>query len=177
MKTKQVIFSLMFVFGTLISNGQVKIEAQIGGSNFFYGLTINTAFDIPLSKNGDHILTPSIGNGFLPYFWDNGSSSNIIHTGLNYSYKRIGFGVELSKFSDFLLSYYRYDDHNFVDMIVYPNANYTIIQKQHWYLGLSAGAYIAFSRYYKHETGKPYMSFEGDIIPGAGVTIGYKFCK
>ncbi len=163
--------SFIFLFGTLTSNGQAKIEAQIGGANFL-GLTLNAAYDISISKNGNHFLTPSFGLGLLAPGWN--ASTIIIHTGLNYNFKRFGLGVELSGFNE---NPFFADEHNesFVDIIIYPNANYTFINKEHWYFRFSGGIYLAYSKTYDDNTDTNHMSFDGDPVPGAGITVGYKF--
>ena len=136
------------------------------------GVTLNTGFDIPLLKNDNHLLVPSLGLGILvPGCYEH---PIIIHTGLNYRYKNLGFGAELSGFTkNFLLS--NEFDNGFIDMIVYPNANYTFKTKSNWYYRISAGAYLAFDKSYDFEPDKSRMEFLGDVIPGAGLSVGYNF--
>lgn len=173
MKIIKIVFCILFLSGSLISKGQVKLEAQLGGSNFL-GISLNTAFDIPLLKNNSHLLIPSLGLGILAPGWYEPTS--IIHAGLNYSYKNWGLGAEVSGFTD--NPFWGNDYYNdFANMIVYPNANYTFKTKSNWYFRVSAGAYFAFSKSYYYEPYKSQMEFDGDIIPGAGFSLGYKFCR
>jgi hypothetical protein len=65
-------------------------------------------------------------------------------------------------------------------MIVYPNINYTLNTKLPLYFNSSLGAYFAFSRTYdwnNWQSGTPraIMALQGDVIPGGGLSIGYKF--
>ncbi|HZV70915.1 MAG TPA: hypothetical protein VFG10_15270 [Saprospiraceae bacterium] len=148
---------------------QVGIEAQSGGANFL-GLTINTRFSIPLDGMYQS-LSPSFGVGMLMPGWD--EPTLIINAGLTYTYKSWGIGAEMTGFTDnpFIA---KVRDRNWVDMIIYPNLNYTGNIGSRWYFRLSAGPYFAFSRPVNsfNEIGK--LRFQGDVFPGAGVTIGYK---
>lgn len=170
MKVLFVITSLLLV--TLIAFGQIKFETEFGGSNFL-GMSLNTAFDIPLSANGIHFIVPNLGLGILLPGWD--IPTCIIHTGLNYRYKNWGLGTEVSGFT---ANPFRGKDKFAspdVDMIVYPNANYTLTNRKKWYFRISAGAYFAFSKSFDPELDKIKMKFDGDVIPGAGLCIGRKF--
>jgi hypothetical protein len=154
---------------------KIRLETQFGGANFL-GATINTVLDIPLSRNGNHALSPTFGWGFLMPGWD--GPTTIVHAGLNYKYKKFGFGAELSGFtkSPFANIEYYFFGGSFVDFIVYPNANYTFNILPNWYINVSAGAYLAFSKaYYDSQSGMRKMEFLGDVIPGGGLSIGYKF--
>lgn len=66
-KTIFVITPLLLL--TLITFGQVKFESEFGGSNFL-GMSLNTAFDVPLSANGNHFIEPNLGLGILLPGWD-----------------------------------------------------------------------------------------------------------
>jgi hypothetical protein len=169
MKIIQLIICILFLFVS-ITIGQVKFEAQLGGSNFL-GISLNTAFDIPLSVNGNHFIVPNLGLGILLPGWD--IPTCIIHTGLNYQYKKWGLGSEVSGFiKDPFIGKDEFANPD-VDMIVYPNANYTLTTNKNWYLRISTGAYFAFSKYFELDKSK--MEFEGDVIPGAGLSVGHKF--
>ncbi len=164
---------LLLIQNMLQTYGQIKSEVQFGGSNFL-GITLNTGLDIPLSKNGYHFIVPIVGVGILLPGWD--VPTCIIHAGLNYNYKKWGLGAEVSGFTE--NPFWDSQEHtnsSFVDMIIYPNANYTILFKRRWYLKVSAGAYFAFSKQYDNETDRHRMQFEGDVIPGAGLSLGYAF--
>ena len=169
---KRAIISIFLLLGALITNGQVKFEAQVGGSNFL-GMSLNTAFDIPLLENGNHFIVPNLGLGILLPGWD--VPTCIIHTGLNYRYKKWGFGSEVSGFTKNPFSGKDEFVNPDVDMIIYPNANYTLTTNKNWYFRISAGAYFAFSKYFDYELNVSKMEFEGDVIPGAGLSAGLKF--
>ncbi len=158
----------------LISNlplfGQAKIEIQIGGSNF-YGMTINSAYDIPVSKNHNRFLSPSFGVGLLLPSWDGPTS--IIHVGLDYTMNKFSIGCELSNFLP--SPFGERDGPPDVDLIVYPNVSYTYTTKANLYFNLSAGAYFAYSDSYNYSSGQSKLDFQGDVIPGVGITTGYKF--
>ncbi|HDY67153.1 MAG TPA: hypothetical protein ENH85_05105 [Candidatus Scalindua sp.] len=167
---KRVVLCTFILWGSLVSYGQIKFEAQVGGSNFL-GITLNTAFDINISDNGHHKIIPSLGLGFLVPGWD--YPTTIIHFGLDYRYKRWGIGSEVSGFT--INPFWGEGYNPFVDMIIYPNINYTFGTKSSWYFKISAGAYFAFSKRYDSASEKTYMGYDGDVIPGAGFSVGYKF--
>lgn len=159
---------IFFVFTS--SHGQARIEAQLGGSNF-YGLTINSAYDISISKKTSQYLSPSFGIGILAPWWDEPTS--IIHLGLNYQRKNWGAGLEASTFPTNLL-WGDGKQHSFVDLIVYPNINYTLPLGSNWYTKISAGAQFAFTRMGNFYAEESRLELEG-AIPGGGISAGYKF--
>jgi len=161
---------MLFIFSqTSLAVSQINFELQIGGSNFL-GYSLNTSFDIPISKNKHHLIVPSIGVGALiPGI---GETQSIIRYGINYQFKKFGIGSELAGFnaSPFLSSN---SSLGFIDVLVYPNVNYQWVFKSKLYIKLSAGAYFAFEKQYLTESKT--LDFAGDIIPGGGISIGYKF--
>jgi hypothetical protein len=163
---------LITLFFVHEATAQTSIEAQAGGANFM-GITINSRFNIPLSRSKEHRLSPSFGLGMLAPGWDQ-QPTIIINTGLTYNYKAWGIGAEVSGFtsSPFAASNKPRD---FVDMIVYPNLNYTLNIKPSFYLRFSAGSYFAFSKKIDPVSEKSKLQFEHDVIPGAGISVGYKF--
>jgi hypothetical protein len=167
----QSVFTIPLLLLVVVSSfGQARIEAQFGGSNFL-GMTINSAYDIALSKNNNQFISPSFGIGILAPWWDEPTS--IIHLGLNYQRQKWGAGVEASSF----LANPLWGDGkpgDFVDLIVYPNINYTLSIKSGWYFKISGGAYFAFTRMGNFYVGESNLVFEGDVIPGGGFTVGYK---
>lgn len=167
---KNAIIVICIVITSLKANGQVGIEAQFGGSNFI-GASINAKYIAKVCDSSHHTISPSFGVGLLLPTWD--APTSIIHFGLNYAYKKIGIGVEASGFTDnpFVLSQ---KTRNFVDVIIYPNLNYTFQFKSPLYISASGGAYFAFSKGSKYYNTREKWSFEGDVIPGAGISIGYK---
>lgn len=160
-----ILVMISFVF---MANSQIKLETQIGGSNFL-GCSINTSYDFYLTADHNQKLVPKIGFGMrypdlLVY--------GLILTDLNYEYKNLGGGVGMSKF--FVMA--NPENIHFLDieLLVYPNLNYTFNLKSNWYLKVSAGAYFAFNQRDRLES--PYsLEFAGDVIPGGGIGFGYKF--
>ena len=167
---KAIIYCILAVL-FVNANGQIKVELHAGGSNFL-GLSFNTAYDFTLSASGHHKLTPTIGLGTLiPGIRE---PKSIIHGGLNYRYKRWGIGSEISGFSENAF-WGDSDIDSFVEMIVYPNANFTYKTAINLYFMISAGAYFAFDKNYHYEKDKSKMIFAGDVIPGCGISVGYLF--
>lgn len=154
------------------------MESQAGGSNFL-GLTINVTKEIKLSENRNIILDPSLGFGFLLPGWD--IPTNIIHAGLNFKLRRLGLGIEGSWFiNNLFVRRDKSEDSDFIKLLIYPNVNYTFIDKKRWYLRVSTGAYFAFDKQRTSanlELDHWKLAFAGDVIPGAGINIGYKFGK
>ncbi len=151
--------------------GQAKIEMQIGGANF-YGATINSEYDIPLSKNREMYVSPSLGIGILLPSWD--GPTTIMHVGLDYTIKKISIGCELSRFMPSFFGQ-RDSPSSDVDLIVYPNVSYTYTTKSNVYFNFSGGVYIAYNARYDNITGLTELEFQGDVIPGVGISTGYKF--
>lgn len=168
---KNVLIGILLLTTALLTKSQVRFEAQLGGSNFL-GLSLNTAFNIPLVKYGNQYLVPSLGIGLLVPGWD--APTSIIHAGLNYNYNRWGVGTEVSGFTANPF-WANENERDFPDMIVYPNANYTFDTKSNWYVKVSAGMLFAFSNSYDNENDRHHLNYEGDAIPGAGLTAGYHF--
>ena len=168
---KTAILCTLSIMSFLSSFGQAKIEIQLGGSNFL-GMTINSAYDISVSKDQNQILTPYFGIGLLAPNWDGATS--IIHLGIDYSIKKFGIGCELSNFLPSPFGQRDYPEAD-VDLIVYPNSSYSFSTKINLYFKVSVGAYFAFNKQRDYLSGTSRMYFEGDVIPGVGFTTGYKF--
>lgn len=163
-----ILLSLLAIFISKDVFSQASVEAQIGGANFI-GITLNSRYSISLSKTKEHKLSPSFGIGTLAPWWD--APTAIMNIGITYHYKSWGIGTEVSGFAaaPFVNSN---RPHDFVDMIVYPNMNYTFKYVSNWYLRLSAGAYFAYSKSNDPQSDGGRLRFEGDVIPGAGVAVG-----
>ena len=99
--TKLPFILIAFIFLVGDVSGQVGIEGQVGGANFL-GLTINSRFQILISKENDHRLTPSFGVGILSPAWD--APTMIVNAGLSYSHNAWGIGTEVSGLQKILLS-------------------------------------------------------------------------
>jgi len=173
---KNVAIFLFSLFLHVNAFSQVNLEGQLGGSNFL-GFSLNTEVDIPLSKSKAIYLSPSMGLGLLsPTFEE---STAILRTGLHLKYKKWGIGSEVAGFTGNPFSNQPYIN-SFIDLLVYPNVNYTFNFKSNYYLKASTGAYVAFSRVMQRQlplsNDGPYpLRFQGDAIPGIGLSFGYKF--
>ncbi len=170
MKLKNLAFILLFLVWASNTIGQVKNELHLGGSGTL-GFSFNTLIDIKLTQNRNHLLTPSLGFGMLIPFNDEYICS--INLGLNYNYLKYGFGVYLIGFTPMPFM----GDGGSADMVLlYPNLNYTILNREQWYFKISAGAYLPFSRIGNHYN-KIRVSFEEFAFPGIGLIFGLKSCK
>jgi hypothetical protein len=169
MKNHIIIILTLILYHPSIA--QAKVEIQIGGANF-YGASVNSEYDIPIIKSNDRYLSPSFGIGVLLPSWDGPTA--IIHAGLDYTIKKFSLGCEVSNFlpSPFGQRSSRSPD---VDLIVYPNLSYTYTTKNSLYFNLSAGAYFAYASKYDYNSGYTQLDFQGDVIPGVGISTGYKF--
>jgi len=169
---KNAIF-ILFLLSSITLSAQEKIEFQLGGANFL-GCSVNAEFDIPINKDKEHFIMPRFGIGTLiPKLEQNLAIANF---GLHYRIKKVAAGVELSGFT--LNPFLGKETRNeFVDMIIYPNLNYSFTFKQlpKLYLKLSSGAYFAFSKDFDIDTNKITLEWENDPIPGAGLTVGHRF--
>ena len=164
---RTLLLSMLFACTISCTYAQSNLEIQLGGSNFV-GASINAVYNIPISKSGNQYLSLSFGIGVLAFE----GPDVIIHAGLNYQVKSWGIGTEVSGFAQ--SPFWKSEDLGFIDMLVYPNLNYTFSGKKRWYLKLSTGAYFAFSKREMYDTKNSSFRFEGDVIPGAGLSVGYK---
>jgi hypothetical protein len=165
--------SLTITIIVLISTsayGQARVELQMGGANFL-GATINSAYDISISKNDKQFISPSFGIGMLSPGWD--EPTTIINVGITYKLLNWGFGVEAA---NFLVNpiWGATNSTGFVDLIAYPHISYTLSTKSKLYFKLSGGAYFAFSKMYNYDASELKLRFEGDVIPGGGISVGLK---
>ncbi len=167
---KTTLLVICMALGYLKVNAQAGIEAQFGGSNFL-GASINTKYSFQLGDSSNHAITPSLGIGFLLPSWD--APTSIIHSGINYSFRNFGIGVEASGFTPNPFIYTE-KTRSFVDLILYPNLNYTFQFKSPFYLSVTAGLYFAYSNGTDFYSTKTRWIYEGDPIPGAGLTVGYR---
>lgn len=169
----RIILTLLFISAiSSQTKAQISFEGQLGGANFL-GISLNTRFEIPLNKEGNHRISPQLGLGIMIPGWAD-PIPLIIHSGLHYQFKRFGIGAELSGFTaNPYFRQYPFYYNDFVDILLYPNINY-VLGKGRWYYRISAGAYFAYSYYYDN-SGTMKLDWEGDVIPGAGLSVGYRF--
>lgn len=167
------ILTLLAFLCVSLSFGQIKVEGQLGGSNFI-GATLNTVYEIPLGASREHRLIPKIGVGYLPPFWL--ESAFIFHAGLDYNYNNWGLGIETSSFQDLpFVANPRFELVNSVSVIFMPNFSYTFHYKNHTYLKLSTGILFAYGKYLNRAERKYEYQFEGDAIPSLSLSFGYRF--
>lgn len=169
---KKSILILICFFTTLSLHSQIRLESQFGGSNFL-GFSINSEYDIPIHSKTRQFLTPSFGIGSISSHY--AKEVVILHFGLNYRIHKIGFGVEASTFESFASSE-QLGLNDFLDLLVYPNVNYSFSHKNlvNWYLKLSVGAYFGYQQN-PFGTGSEFLISGGNVIPGAGLSLGYSF--
>ena len=111
------------------SLAQICFETQLGGSNFL-GLTFNTRFEFPLDADKNHRIIPQLGVGFLAPYREHPEAFTmplIVQGALTYQYKRWGIGCETSGFTrnPFFGNGTGYGPTGWIDLLVYPNLNYT----------------------------------------------------
>jgi hypothetical protein len=166
----KLLTTAIIILFSVSSYGQARVEAQFGGANFL-GMTINSAYDISISEKGNQYLSPSFGIGFLAPGWD--EPTTIINVGITYKLLNWGFGVEAA---NFLVNpiWGATNSTGFVDLIAYPHISYTLSTKSKLYFKLSGGAYFAFSKMYNYDASELKLRFEGDVIPGGGISVGLK---
>ncbi len=167
------LLTLLFILRMpFFSFGQFSVEAQFGGADLL-GFSVNTRLEIPLGIKKEHHIAPHLGLGLLAPGYIQPMHA-IINTGLHYQYRRIGIGSEIG--------FYRVSTsagtpggypNDVMDIMLYPNVNY-VFGKNLLYYRISAGAYFA---YYRNGSSSGDLQFEwdGEIIPGFGISIGYRF--
>lgn len=154
--------------------GQSSVELQLGGSNFL-GASVNYGHQFNI--NNRFSISPKLGLGsmLLPDY----GTDMIVHTGLEFRKRRWGLGAEASHFlpNPFLLENLRSE---FIALLIYPNINYKITFRNKLYMKFSAGMYLPFDRGVSSNQGTiilPSYDFVDDLIPGAGITLGYQFFR
>ena len=173
MKARVVIVCAVLLTVASNASGQAKVEAQVGGSNFL-GITINSVYEIPIFEKGTEFLVPSMGLGFLAPGWDDPAC--IIHVGLHYKVDHWGIGAEASHFiANPIWGHIPYSD--FVNMMIYPDVNYTFNTKSNWYYKVSLGVWIPYDTWIDYSTNKRHQEYAGDAFPGVGFSMGYRICN
>jgi hypothetical protein len=180
MQMRLILTICSFIFMIHPLKAQLGIELQVGGANFL-GASVNASYTVQLGKAGVQSLNTTLGIGALYPGWTNAPNDYrittvIYHAGLNYQYKRLGAGVEASFFAPnpFLQVY---STTGLVDLIVYPNINYLVFNRESWYFKVSGGAYFAFDKNSFSTDVLPQYDFAGDVIPGIGITAGIKLYR
>lgn len=176
MRKVTLFFFFIFAFGAT-SFAQIRFDLQLGGANFL-GASLNTSFDIPLSKDKKHRISPGLGVGHLVPDAGYAQAEIITRFDLHYHYQRWGIGSELAGFmaSPFSKSY-AWGGSEFVDLLFYPNINHSFPIKEDWYFKVSAGVYFAYSKRagFGSNSNEVRFSYEGDPIPGVGLNFGRRF--
>ncbi len=133
--------------------------------------SINGEIGIKLSESGNHKILPSIGLGYM--FPSAFYNTITLHSGLHYSYKNLGIGIELNGFTD--NPFWGSDSNMYTDMMLYPNINYHLPIKSHLYFKVSVGAFIGFAKDRYDVPEDSSLGYIGDANPGAGISFGYSF--
>ncbi len=161
---KNLIPIFLFVFLFNSSFAQHSIGLKLGGANFIGG-SINYNYKLETNFLKERYILISTGLGYTPW-----GPSYIFNGSISYHQKRIGIGIDHTRFyNEFFFE--TYGSNNFIDLLLYPNISYQILNKR-IELTFSSGTYFAFSRY-RISSNDRKMSFLGDIIPGAGLSINY----
>ncbi|GLR17670.1 hypothetical protein GCM10007940_22850 [Portibacter lacus] len=167
---KQLTFYFLFLFISGLY-AQPGVEFHLGGSNFL-GWSMNGSYKLIIIDELDLSITPSLGVGSM-IFPEYGLDA-IVHTGVDLQYKKWGIGGEISHFfaNPFLT-----DSHinEFIALLVYPNVSYLMQFKNHVFLEFSVGVYFAYENRNAFIANGPRYQFAGDVIPGVGITFGYRF--
>lgn len=152
------------------ARGQSRIEIYVTRANYL-GITINASHEIYLSKDHHQKLLPTVGIGLkVP---DKFTSTKFLFFDLNYEYMNWGCGLELTRFIDERNSNMEgYNDCS--EILLFPNLNYTLNITSNLYIQTSCGAYFSFSKKQLSDAGVYKFKFDGNVIPGIGVSIGYK---
>ena len=166
---KALLISLIIIF-SIATFAQYKIEVQVGGGNY-KGFSVNGEFGIKLSQSGLHKIHPSFGLGYM--FPSAFYNTITLHSGLNYTIKNWGIGMELNGFTD--NPFWGSDGNMYVDMMLYPNLNYHLPIKSHLYFKISVGAFIGFAKDRYDELADSSLGYIGNTNPGAGISFGYRF--
>lgn len=167
---QKIFFALALVFAVSVTHAQVRIEGQVGGSNF-YGLTANMEPIIKLDSMHTNGIGLSLGVGGM-FAWAD-QPTLIVHGGLHYYYKSWGIGGELSGFAPNPFHFTPYEQE--LDMLIYPNLSYTFDFKKNHYLKISGGALFAFDKQQQYDIQNVEWEFMGDVIPGIGISFGVKY--
>lgn len=171
----RAVITLMLAFAALHMNAQLRLEAEAGGAGFL-GMTANVDAPVWTSKNDLHAVNIKLGVGALFPGWPEYPTITL-KTGISYYFGNWGLSGDLAAFSpnpfvQIKVNTY-FDDQ--VDMIIYPNINYTWHFLNKTYLRFSAGALLAYQRELTSISSQSYdypLVFQGDVIPGIGISYG-----
>ncbi len=165
------IFLFFFLCATSVAQAQWKLSTQLGGANFL-GATLNVGYEYNLASKIPSSLEAQVGYGFL---LPSHGPNTIINTQLKYKLKQYGLGLEAAFFHKKPFYKEGFDQSDFLDLLLYPNFSYTLPVLKSFFINFSAGCYLAFSRESIDYFTEGKLVFEGDPIPGAGLTFGYIF--
>ena len=134
-----VILLILFLFISNIAICQSSIGIKLGGANFI-GASLNYNYTFYTNYTKDQYVDLSAGFGYSPWV-----PSYLFNSSVSFHKKRMGIGIDHTRFyNDF---FFRSNGGNsFVDMIIYPNLNYCILNKR-IKVSVNAGAYFAFRKY------------------------------
>lgn len=166
-----IVSALLSLLSVTASRGQGRIEGQLGGSNFL-AATVNGAYAIPMSYYSPSffVATTGVGRGISDW-----SIAPVVHAGCTLEYGRWGAGAEATYFLERLVRNPMF--WSFGDMLlIFPNGNCRFGLGKGVYCRVSAGALLAFERGF-NRLGREELSYAGDAIPMAGLTLGYSFAQ
>ena len=154
----------------LTVSAQLKVGTQFGGANFF-GFSAQLGYEMTLSDEKDQSLELSAGIGLIlpPY-----GPNSIVNAQVNYYWNKWGVGLESGWHEK--KPFYQEDvwSDGFANLLLYPKLIYQLIKKEHLFINLSAGPYFAFDKRAIDSSSTEKLVFEGDVIPGIGINLGYR---
>lgn len=160
-----LILTLFFVSN--YSFGQFHLGIELGGSNFL-GYAVNIEQRVKVSESSSIIGKAGFG-GLFPG-WP-AVPTVLFKYGIHYNYRNWGIGGDVSKFTN------RYFTRSLgvpgdVNLIFYPNINYSLKFGKSYFVNFSVGAYFAYYQQNDLNPSQPKFEWAGDVIPGIGITIG-----
>ena len=168
---KKTILCSLFMALALTVSAQLKVGTQFGGANWV-GLSLNAGYEFQFNESNDWSIDALAGIGvILPYFGPN----SIFNFQSNIYHKNIGLGIETAFHNEKPFYEKTIPSSAFIDLLAYPNISWRTQLSKHIYLSFSAGAYLAFSKYGSEIGMKDKFRFEGDVLPGIGISCYYKF--
>ena len=159
---------------------QIKTEIEAGGAGFL-GLTANVEPTLWHSKNDLHFISMRIGVGaLLPGYPEYPTA--IIKSGISYYLGHWGLSLDVGGYTANpffeIKRNTNFDDQ--IDMIIYPNIHHTFHYLNKTYLRISFGALFAYQREARNVSSESFsypLVFQGDVIPGIGISFGGLFDK
>jgi hypothetical protein len=165
---------ILFLTVSSASFAQLNVGVELGGSNFL-GYALNIEPHITLNETSS--LSVKAGLGGLFPGWPLVPTS-LYQFGLHYNYKNWGIGADASAFTVSPFSNAPSNQID-VDLIVYPCIEYCWKFDNGYFLNFSADAYFAYDNVGAFQDSPSSLDYQwqGDVIPGVGITFGGIFHK